>query len=266
VSRAPGRTRLDIPALPSGQRALVLAALAALSAIAWAYLMREARAMDSVMDAATMMRAQPRDAVGLGLLFVMWSVMMVGMMLPSAAPTVLLYAAAVRRSASSRLAVMQIGIFAAGYLLVWSGFSVVATAVQAGLERLALLSPTMVSASPVFGAALLAGAGVYQLSPLKEVCVEHCQSPFAFFLQHWRAGPTGALRMGLAHGWYCVGCCWLLMGLLFVGGVMNLLWVAALAGFILLEKAIVRGLWLSRLSGVGLVLCGGYLLYTAVVR
>lgn len=155
------------------------------------------------------------------------------------------------------LTIAPTAIFAAGYVLVWTAFSVLATTAQSTLQQAALLSPTMQSTSGVLGGLLLMAAGVYQLTPLKEACLRHCRSPIQFFTRHWRPGRGGALRLGVFHGAYCVGCCWALMGLLFVGGVMNLLWVVGLAIFILAEKTAFLETRLARaVSGAGLVAAG----------
>ena len=142
-------------------------------------------------------------------------------------------------------------------------FSVAATLLQWSLARAALLSPMMVSASPWLGGAILITAGVYQWTPLKNVCITHCRSPLAFLVQHWRPGFPGALRLGLRHGLYCVGCCWVLMLLLFFGGVMNLLWIAAITAFVLLEKLAPYGVQGGRVSGIALVLAGLWVLAIA---
>ena len=186
----------------------------------------------------------------------MWVVMMVGMMLPSAMPMTLLYTAVARKAARAGAPVAPVSAFVAGYLLAWTLFSVGATVAQWALERAALLSPMLVASSPALGCALLAGAGLYQLTPLKDVCLEHCRSPAHFIAAHWRPGALGALRMGVAHGAYCVGCCWVLMGLLFFGGVMNLLWIAAITLFVLLEKVVPSGAGGGRWAGVGMILAG----------
>ena len=149
-------------------------------------------------------------------------------------------------------------LFASGYLLAWTLFSAVATGLQWALARAALLSPMMVSTSHILGALLLVAAGIYQLTPLKRACLEHCRSPISFITHHWRTGPWGALKMGLDHGTYCVGCCWFLMGLLFVGGVMNLLWVAAIAVFVLIEKVVPAGNVVATTTGIALVAWGAW--------
>ncbi|MGH6736846.1 MAG: DUF2182 domain-containing protein [Methyloceanibacter sp.] len=174
-----------------------------------------------------------------GIAFLMWAVMMVAMMLPSASPMVLLYARVVRhaeRQGRDLRAGASIAAFAAGYLALWILFSALAVALQFGLERIGLMSVMMSSRSVALSGALLIAAGLYQLSPLKTVCLEHCRAPAAFLAAHWRPGVAGAWRMGLRHGAYCVGCCAILMLLLFVGGVMNLVWIAGLTVFVALEK------------------------------
>ena len=186
----------------------------------------------------------------------MWAVMMVAMMVPSAAPMTLVYAAVARKAAREDHPVAPTFVFVAGYVAIWALFSVAAAAAQLGLARLALLSPAMASASPVLGGGLLIGAGVYELTPYKSVCLGHCRAPAQFISQKWRRGFAGAFRMGLGLGTYCLGCCWILMGLLFVGGVMNLLWIAAIAAFILLEKTLPFAETGGRVVGAGLIVVG----------
>jgi predicted metal-binding membrane protein len=198
------------------------------------------------------------------LMLVMWWVMMIAMMVPSAAPMILLFAAVNRRQRSAGGTFVPTGIFLSGYLLAWGGFSLVAVALQWGLERAALLSAMMASTSAVFGAALLLAAGIYQLTPLKQACLRHCRSPLHFVTHGWRRGRWGAFRMGLEHGAFCLGCCWFLMGLLFYGGVMNLYWIAGVAVLVLLEKTVPAGRWLGLAIGVGLILWGGTVLVAAL--
>ncbi|MBI3002594.1 MAG: DUF2182 domain-containing protein, partial [candidate division NC10 bacterium] len=182
--------------------------------------------------------------------------------LPSAAPLLLLFASVQRGRREQGEAATPTGLFAAGYLLIWLAWSLLAAGLQGTLQALFLLSPHLATTSPLLGAAFLLLAGLYQFTPWKDACLVQCQSPLGFLLTRWREGPRGALCMGLRHGAYCVGCCWALMGLLFVGGVMSLLWVAALAGFVLLEKAVARGRWLSRVAGLGLIIGALYLLHS----
>lgn len=196
------------------------------------------------------------------LMFFMWWIMMVAMMLPSAAPMILLFAMIDRKQREKGAPYVPTGIFAAGYLLVWGAFSLVAVAAQWGLERIGLLS-SMASTSVLLGAGLLIAAGVYQLTPLKHACLRHCRSPIFFISHHWRPGSIGALRMGIEHGAFCTACCWFLMALLFYGGVMNLYWIVGLALFVLLEKTIPAGHWLGRITGALLIGWGGALVLAA---
>jgi predicted metal-binding membrane protein len=225
--------------------------------LCWAWIVPMAQDMYGAMDGASawMMRGAHGPAYLL-LLLAMWQVMMAGMMLPSAAPTLLLYAQVARR-AEPAAAAAQVHAFAAGYLLAWGGFSLAATALQLLLAQALLLSPMLQLRGPA-AAALLLLAGAWQLSGFKQGCLQSCRAPAAFIAGHWRAGRGGALRMGLEHGFHCLGCCWALMLLLFAGGVMNLWWIAALTGFVLLEKlAPPRAApWIVRL-GAALLLLGG---------
>lgn len=239
-------------------RVIVLGGIVALAALAWLDLWRRASEMGVSMDAA-MPRLMPWSLADLGAAVVMWGVMMVAMMLPSAAPMLLLFASVQRKRRGQGEAALPTGLFAAGYLLIWLSWSLIAGGLMWVLQALLLLSPHLATTSTLLGAAFLLLAGCYQFTPWKMACLVHCQSPFGFVLTHWREGAWGTLFMGLHHGAYCLGCCWALMGLLFVGGVMNLLWVAALAGFVLLEKAVARGPWLSRVAGLVLIAWALYL-------
>lgn len=194
------------------------------------------------------------------LLFAMWTVMMVGMMLPSATPTLFLYAAVLRKSGEIANAHRYVYAFACGYLIIWTVFSLVATVLQLLLARWLLLSRMMEARSRWFATALLVVAGVYQLTPLKQVCLNSCRSPVAFITQRWKRGVFGGFRMGLEQGLYCLGCCWALMLLLFVGGVMNLWWIVALTVFVLLEKLVPLGVKGSLLSGGLILLLGAWTL------
>jgi predicted metal-binding membrane protein len=213
--------------------------------------------VDMAMDAMQPMAWTTGTAI---LMFFMWWIMMVAMMLPSAAPMILLFAAVNRKQRNAGSPYTPTGIFAFGYLAVWGFFSLLATAVQWGLERTELLSSMMVGTSVVLGALLLIAAGVWQLTPLKSACLKHCRSPIHFLSHHWRKGRLGAFRMGVQHGGFCLGCCWFLMALLFYGGVMNLYWIVGLALFVLLEKVLPGGHRLGGVAGVGLIAWGGLLL------
>ena len=193
-------------------------------------------------------------------IFFMWWVMMFGMMLPSAAPLLLLFARMMRKEKKKGAPYVPTGVFALGYVVMWAAFSAVATGAQWGLEASGLLSGIMVGTSAVLGAALLIAAGVWQLTPLKNACLRHCRSPIGFLSAQWRPGRTGAFRMGLVHGAFCLGCCWFLMALLFYGGVMNLYWIIGLALYILIEKLLPAGARIAQLTGVFLSAWGAALL------
>ncbi|RWB31345.1 MULTISPECIES: DUF2182 domain-containing protein [unclassified Mesorhizobium] len=215
------------------------------------------------MDMSAMaMAAEPRawGAAIWALMIAMWWVMMIAMMAPSAAPTVLLYARVHRHAlAQGQLQdkLAPTGVFMAGYLLVWLGFAVAATALHWLLEREAFVSATMMSSqSRWLSGIVLIAAGLYQLSPLKNACLSHCRAPTAFLARHWRPHAVGALRLGALHGAFCVGCCWMLMALLFVGGIMNLVWVAGLAILVLAEKLFPAGQWVGRAAGIALIAWG----------
>ncbi len=253
-------------------RAIVGIALLILILLAWFYVGRLAASVQvagmdmtgmRIVSAGSRMvmtsRLQPWSGAEFAFMFLMWAVMMVAMMLPSATPMVLHYARVGRAAALDAKPFGPTGWFAAGYLLVWFGFAFAATGAQWALERAALLTP-MASTSNVAGGILLIMAGLYQWSPLKDTCLAHCQDPLLFIQCHggFRRNVLGALEIGVLHGAYCVGCCWVLMTLLFVGGVMNVLWIAAIATLVLVEKT-VGGHLVSRAVGAALIV-GGWLL------
>ncbi len=241
-------------------RMVVLAGLGGVTLLAWGYLALLAAGAGDMSEAMTMAPAGPWSMADFVLMFLMWSVMMVGMMVPSATPMILLFSVVARKSRSQGKPFAPVSAFVAGYVAVWGGFSLGATTLQGILEQWALLSPTMASKSPLLGGLLLIGAGLYQWTPLKNACLKHCRSPLQFITTSWRTGTGGAFRMGVEHGAFCLGCCWVLMGLLFIGGVMNLLWIALIAAFVLVEKVMPRGAQAGRLSGLLLVLAGAYVL------
>jgi predicted metal-binding membrane protein len=258
---------------PTRDQAIVLASLGAITALAWLYLVDMAGEMSDMADMvgmpdmetmAGMALVTPYARWGVGDVAVaatMWIVMMAGMMLPSAAPMIMLFAAAERRRGTAPL--LAAPIFALGYLVIWAGFSVAALTAQGLLLRFGLFAPEMKVTSGFLGGAVFVAAGLYEWSPLKERCLALCRSPLGFIAGHWRPGVTGALRMGLAHGAYCLGCCWVLMLLLFVGGVMNLLWVAALAALVLLQKIVPGARRVSRATGLAMAAAGIYLVAQA---
>jgi predicted metal-binding membrane protein len=243
---------------------VVIGSLVAITLLAWIYLVHQSRGMDAManMMMPGMASWGPRELVGL---FVMWGVMTVGMMVPSVSPVVLLFARIQDQRRSQGLGFVASWMFLLGYLIVWTGFSLAAASAQWGLHASLLMSPSMVGTSPVLGGAVLVAAGIYQWTPVKHSCLAHCRSPLAFLLNDWREGNRGALTMGVRHGLYCTGCCWLLMLLLFVVGVMNLMWIALLSALILLEKTLPRGLWFSRATGATLIAWGGWMAITTQV-
>ncbi|HWW02766.1 MAG TPA: DUF2182 domain-containing protein [Candidatus Acidoferrum sp.] len=231
--------------------------LLAAAALCWAWIVPMARDMYGEMTGSSAwMMTRTWDFTHQALLFAMWVVMMIGMMLPSATPTLLLYAGVIRKSPDSDRARAHVYAFAGGYLLVWIGFSLAATVLQLLLAHWLLLSRMMEAQNRVFGGALLIAAGLYQFTPFKRTCLESCRSPAAFITQHMRRGVAGGFRLGMAQGLYCLGCCWALMLLLFVGGVMNLWWIGALTLFVLLEKLAPLGAQGGRLSGVLIIAMG----------
>ena len=241
-------------------RALILVSLAGITALSWVYLVVQARSMDMPMSMAEMAAMAPQGPLEFLLTFVMWLVMMIGMMLPSAAPMILLFNTVNRRYKERGQPYVETSVFTFGYLLVWGGFSLVATIIQTGLNHAALLSPAMASTSPILGGALFIATGIYQWTPLKNACLGKCRSPLDFIMHHWRTGTRGAFLMGLIHGAFCLGCCWLLMGILFIGGVMNLMWVAGITAFLLVEKLLPQGVWVGRFVGFAMILAGAIIL------
>jgi len=199
------------------------------------------------------------------LVFLMWWVMMIAMMLPSVASVVLLYSALIRRGDGSANVPRLAGIFLGGYLSAWAFFSLLATGAQWVLELRGIVSPMgMALTSNLLGATVLIAAGTYQFTPWKQSCLQHCQSPLQFLTERRRSGMGGAFLMGIEHGAFCLGCCWFLMALLFVGGIMNLYWIIGLVVFVMLEKLLLTRHWvnLSKVIGVGLWLAGIGLLVT----
>jgi predicted metal-binding membrane protein len=245
-------------------RVIVIGGLIIISALAWCYIMTGAgtgmsvRAMTRIaispgaFAAGTVMPQQWTGAYW-AIMVAMWWVMMIAMMVPSAAPMILLYARVTRHEQmSGRLAegVVPTAGFVCGYLIAWLVFSLLACVLQFLLERASLVhSMLMWSLNPWLSATLLFAAGLYQITPYKQTCLRHCRSPAHFLSSHWRPGHLGAIRMGIEHGAFCVGCCWALMALLFVGGIMNLLWIAGLAVLVLVEKGVPRGEWVARAAG-----------------
>ena len=256
-------------------RFVVLAALVVVIVVAWVWIALGAGTgmsavamtqMAGLPDMDLMMARAVWTPAYAGLIFAMWWVMMVAMMLPGAAPMLLLFARVNRTQKVRDRPYVATGFFAAGYVTAWGGFSLLAAGLQWGLEQLNLLGPMMTATNYQLGGGILLAAGLWQLTPLKGVCLRHCRSPLSFLAQQWRPGRLGAFRMGIKHGAYCLGCCWFLMGLLFFGGIMNLFWIAGLAVSVLLEKTIPLGHWFSRIAGVCFAAWGVLLLAGAAGR
>lgn len=258
-----GRAEGANATLPAPRWAMVLVIV--FCAAAWAYVLYLAWGMEN-MDVGAEMLLMPAmvgwDSVDLLRVLLMWTLMMAAMMLPSALPMLRTFAALGRRAAPAS-AQRNLLVFAAGYVAVWGGFSILATLGQWGLLEARLVSPMMAASSQWLSGLLLLGAGVYQLTPWKAACLTRCRSPLAFLMTEWRQGWSGALRMGWSHGLYCVGCCWALMLLLFVMGVMNVVWIIALAVLVLLEKRTPPKHWLPLASGSIFCAWGLFLLLRA---
>jgi len=249
------RTLLTRDTLTTGGALLIACALA------WAWLATSDMGMNGGMDSMAMAEAPWTPAYAFSV-FLMWAIMMVAMMLPSATPMILLYAGVASRQGAAA-ALPPTFVFAGAYVAVWTVFSAIATAAQWGLSEAGLVGGAMRLHDQALGGALLIGAGLFQLTPLKRICLEHCRGPIAFLTAHWRPGFRGAVGMGLYHGAYCVGCCWFIMALLFVGGVMNLIWVVAIAAFVLAEKVLPFGVRVSQAAGGLAIAAGAYLILTA---
>lgn len=258
-------------------RLVVAGSLVALGALSWLYLFYLAAGMETMDGIAGRLVGMPQTTAGGAmqkpgltgavvnfiLLSTMWIVMMVGMMLPSAASTILLFAALERKRTPPR-PYGRVALFVTGYLVVWGAFSIVAALLQTALSAAGQVSMQMVLTSGVFGGIVLILAGLYEFSPLKNRCLSHCRSPLEWLAHHMRPRNLGALRMGMGHGLFCFGCCWTLMLLLFVGGVMNLLWVAVIAAVVLAEKLLPAGPMTAKFAGALLVVFGVYVVSIAL--
>lgn len=258
-----GETQSLLEAVLRRERAVMGAALVVIIVLSWLWIAFGAGTGTGAIEMTGMSRdmvMSPAEwsAGYAGLMFLMWCVMMVAMMLPSAAPILLLFARVGQADTAVRLWSPTV-YFAAGYLAVWTAFSAGATVLQWSLERSGLLSAMMATTATWLGAAILIGAGLWQFAPLKHICLRQCRSPIGFLTTRWRAGREGAFRMGLEHGAHCLGCCWFLMALLFFGGVMNLWWIGGLSAYILMEKLMPLGHWVGYVAGVGLILWGALL-------
>jgi predicted metal-binding membrane protein len=255
------RSQSAVAGLIRRDRVVITSCIVLITALAWAYLVHLHNQMSSSEVPETMMAKMgmvinaPWGAPDVFFTFLMWAVMMIGMMSATATPVLLLFSG-MHGQQGERGAPFTVLLFGLGYITVWLGFSASAALAQWGLHQGALLSSSMAAASPRLAGAILIAAGAYQLTPAKGACLRQCQSPLGFLLSNWRDGASGALQMGLRHGVYCLGCCWALMCVLFAVGVMNLAWVAALTAFILVEKFGRTGALVSRVGGVVMIAFG----------
>jgi predicted metal-binding membrane protein len=263
-----------------GERLLVVGGLIIISLTAWVYTIQMAQPMGAhtiaavigaghgvhhmaghgAMHSAVTPHLITWGAEEMWMTFIMWAVMMTAMMLPTAIPMVLAFMT-VNRERERGGAVVPIWAFTFGYLSTWTVYSAGATAAQWALLQAALLSPATLASGPVLGGILLIAAGIFQWTPWKDACMTKCRNPLGFLLTHWRSGNMGAFNLGSRYGLYCVGCCWLLMVLSFALGVMNLVWMAALTLFMLIEKISPAGRFISRAAGIGLITWGGWMLF-----
>ncbi|MDH3262187.1 MAG: DUF2182 domain-containing protein [Acidimicrobiia bacterium] len=246
---------LTVRTTPRVDRAIVVAVILTVVAVAWAYLFVLTAAVGEMGSSLAMPMTADWTLRDWVFMAAMWSVMMIGMMLPSASPMIVSYRSFARTGSLKG----STPVFAAGYLVAWVGLAVVAAAGQWALHNVALVSAMGVATTPVAGA-FLVGAGAFQFTKLKRACLGKCRTPMGFLMTQWRDGRRGALVMGVRHGVYCVTCCWALMALLFVLGVMNLAWVAVLAAIVLMEKVAPRPDVLTRVLGAGLVTWGSWLI------
>lgn len=255
------------PPLAPRDRLIALASLGAITLLAWLHIVRVARGMDAMAapdhaamhgpaGAMALPTMQPWGSADAAFAFIMWAVMMVAMMTPSAAPLVLMFhrMQPARVAGTSRPSAALI----AGYLTVWIGFSIAATALQGALHTAGLLARGADRVGPALGGALFVVVGAWQFTPLKHACLTHCRSPMDFLVTEWRAGTAGAFVMGLRHGAWCLGCCWALMLVLFAAGIMNLFWIAVLAGWILLEKTLPAAIPLRLAGGIIAIAAGSW--------
>ncbi|MGH8019343.1 MAG: DUF2182 domain-containing protein [Opitutaceae bacterium] len=258
--------RTSVESLLRRDRWLVGGSLALAVALCGTWIVPMCRDMYGAMDgSAAWMMTDRWDSRHLALLFAMWTVMMAGMMLPSAAPALLLYACVIRKSPAGDRTPAHVYAFAGGYLVVWTVFSFAATVLQRVLAERLLLSSMMETSDPVFDGVVLMAAGIYQFTPFKRACLGRCRSPVEFITRFWKPGVGGGFYLGTMNGLYCLGCCWALMLLLFVGGVMNLWWIAALTVFVLLEKVAPFGVQGGRVSGALVFAFGAWSMLRALV-
>ena len=258
-----------IKSVVNKDRFVVITGLFAVTGLAWTYTFYQAWDMRGASMADGRSMSMPMTASwtpgDFGLMFVMWTVMMTAMMIPSAAPMILMFGSVARKRREQARPYAPTAVFVLGYIGIWSVFALGGTLAQWGLHAATLLSPMTMTATPLIGGTLLIAAGLFQLTPIKNICLTECRIPMSFLLLDWQEGHAGALKMGVKQGIYCLGCCWILMSLLFVLGVMNLLWIAALAVFVLIEKIAPAGEWVSRTAGALLLVWGVWMVLTNAI-
>jgi predicted metal-binding membrane protein len=244
-------------------RLIILCGLFFITLLSWLYIIYLSHQM-VYMDMDALFFAMPMTpewtAIDFILLFFMWHIMMSAMMTPSVAPLILIFAMVNRQRRQQDRPFVNTAYLLTGYFLVWAAFSLAATSLQWLLQQIALLNPEMKTTSKILGSVILILTGIFQFTPLKKTCLKYCQTPLDFVQRHWKEGKQGALRMGIENGFYCVGCCWMLMVLLFVAGIMNLLWIALIALFVLIEKISPRIKWIPYVAGFVLIVYGVLLL------
>ena len=244
-------------------RFIVVSGLVLICILSWLYIIYLYRQME-VMNMDALFFAMPMSpswtVIDFILLFLMWFVMMIAMMTPSVAPLILIFTTVNRQRREKDRPFVKTAYLFAGYFLVWAVFSLAATGLQWALQQITLLNPEMRTTNKIMGGLILIATGIFQFTPFKQTCLGYCRSPLEFVHRNWKEGKRGALRMGIQNGLYCVGCCWMLMVLLFVAGIMNILWVALIALFVLIEKIVPQTKWIPYLAGCILIVYGGFLL------
>jgi len=240
-------------------RFITIIALVIISALSWLYIIYLYRQM-AVMNMNAAFFAMPMTqywtATDFVLLFVMWLVMMIAMMTPSVTPLILIFAMVNRKKREAQSPFVHTGYLLAGYFVIWAGFSLLATMLQWVLQQVSLLNAEMKTTSKILGGTILVVAGIFQFTRWKKACLHHCSTPLNFIHRNWKEGKKGALQMGIKNGTYCLGCCWVLMVLLFFSGIMNLLWIALIAIFVLIEKTVPQPKWISSVAGIALIVYG----------
>ena len=247
-------------------RTIIIFGLIGIVVLAWMYMLYLVLNMGNNLGSLiSMPQTTAWNSADFVFVFIMWAVMMVAMMIPSAGPMIIIFSTLSRKRREQHTPYVSTGVFLFGYLSVWTFYSTLATLGQWVLHTASLLSPMMmIISNPILTSVLLLIIGVFQFTPTKYVCLTHCQTPLDFILNKWQDGRRGAFNMGISNGNYCLGCCWALMSLLFVVGVMNILWIAIIAAFILVEKLVIANYQISRLSGTVIIIWGIVILVGAL--